>query len=50
MSKSATGGFIPRAPTGSEWSRSRKIKGSESELVGLSDMLKDLDQKAALVL
>ena len=49
MPKSASSGFIPRAPTGSEWSRSRGVKGSESDLIGITDVLRDLDQKAALV-
>ena len=41
-------GLIPRAPTGSEWSRSKKDNKdtNSSNSVGLSEMLQDLDKEA----
>ena len=37
----------PRAPTGSEWGRhGRGPVGSESDIVGLQEVLKQLDQQA----
>ena len=40
-------GFIPRAPTGSDWSSSRTARGSDTEL--LQDVLQDLDHRAGYV-
>lgn len=39
-------GLIPRAPTGSEWSRSKSPAIGERDVVPLQEVLKDLDQKA----
>ena len=39
-------GFIPRAPTGSEWGRSA---GGSRDTVGLQEILKDLDREAGYV-
>lgn len=41
-------GLIPRAPTGSEWSRSNKDK-DDGTSVCLSEILKDLDRQAGYV-
>lgn len=46
VQKSASiSGLIPRAPTGSEWSRSKSPVGN-SDTVQIHDVLRDLDQKA----
>lgn len=42
----STTGLIPRAPTGSDWGRSNP---DDSEVVGLTEMLKDLDRQAGYV-
>ena len=41
-------GLIPRAPTGSEWARSKKDdrSGAKTSTVGLSEILEDLDRQA----
>lgn len=46
-STSNAGGLVPRAPTGSDWTRSNN-KGDRSS-VGLTEFLKDLDRQAGYV-
>ena len=39
-------GLIPRAPTGSEWNRSKSPGVGERDVVPLHEVLRDLDIKA----